>query len=204
MTVVGAASAFRAITPIRILDTRSDAGIRRLWIESAFSIDPVTNTGVAAAAGVDPDDITAVVVNVTMVNAGGRAFGTVWPTGSERLLTSINNVEFEGHTRPNLVIAPLGLDRKISVFGSNTADVVLDVLGVFVASGPTTAGRFEPLGPTRAFDTRIARRRRVRRRLDADHRPDDGRRPRRRDRRRAERHRDQVPCSRQLPDLGRR
>jgi len=152
--VVGAASAYKAITPIRILDTRTDAGIKRLWIESAFSIDPVTNTGVAAAAGVDPDQITAVIVNMTMVNAGSRGFGTVWPTGSERLVTSINNVEFQRHTRPNLVIAPLGLDNKISVYGSTTADVVLDVLGVFVTSGPTTAGRFEPLGPVRAFDTR--------------------------------------------------
>ena len=152
--MVGAASAYKAITPIRILDTRDDAGIKRLWIESAFSIDPVTNTGVAAAAGVSPDEITAVIVNMTMVNAGARGFGTVWPTGSERLVTSTNNVEFERHTRPNLVIAPLGLDNKISVFGSTTADVVLDVLGVFVESGPTTAGRFEPLGPTRAFDTR--------------------------------------------------
>ncbi len=152
--VVGAASAFRPITPIRILDTRTDPGIKRLWIESAFSIDPVTSTGVAAAAGVDPDDITAVIVNMTMVNAGDRGFGTVWATGSERLETSINNVEFERHTRPNLVIAPLGLDRKISVFGSTTSDVVLDVLGVFVTSGPTAAGRFEPLGPVRAFDTR--------------------------------------------------
>ncbi len=152
--IVGTASAYEAITPIRILDTRSDAGIKRLWVESAFSIDPVTNTGVAAAAGVDPSEITAVVVNMTMVNAGDRGFGTVWPTGSERLVTSINNVEFERHTRPNLVIAPLGLDNKISVYGSTITDVVLDVLGVFVASGPTTAGRFEPLGPVRAFDSR--------------------------------------------------
>jgi hypothetical protein len=152
--VAGAASAYRAINPIRILDTRTDPGIKRLWIESAFSIDPVTNTGVAAAAGVDPDEVTAVIVNMTMVNAGGGGFGTVWPTGSERLETSINNVEFEGHTRPSLVIAPLGLDNKISVYGSTTADVVLDVLGVFVESGPTAAGRFEPLGPVRAFDTR--------------------------------------------------
>ncbi|MDA9293050.1 hypothetical protein N9Q18_01055, partial [bacterium] len=152
--VVGSASAYKPITPIRILDTRIDAGIKRLWVETAFSIDPVTNTGVAAAAGVDPDQITAVIVNMTMVNAGARGFGTVWPTGAERLETSINNVEFDGHTRPNLVITPLGLDNKISVYGSTTADVVLDVLGVFVESGPTTTGRFESLDPVRAFDSR--------------------------------------------------
>jgi len=154
--LTGSASAYRAINPIRILDTRVDPGIKRLWVESAFSIDPVTNTGVATAAGVDPDEITAVIVNTTVVNAGSRGFATMWPTGSERLLTSTNNTEFQGHTIPNLVIAPLGLDNKISVFGSTTADVVLDVLGVFVESGPTSAGRFEELGPVRAFDTRNA------------------------------------------------
>ncbi len=152
--LAGSASAYRAINPIRVLDTRTDPGITRLWTGSAFSIDPVTDTGVATAAGVDPDDITAVIVNTTIVNAGSRGFGTVWPTGGTRQLTSTNNAEFEGHTVPNLVIAPLGLDNKISVYGSTTADVVLDVLGVFVRSGPTTAGRFEALGPVRAFDSR--------------------------------------------------
>ncbi len=154
--IVGSASAYKAITPIRLLDTRIDADIKRLWVKSAFSIDPIANTGVAAAAGVDPDQITAVIVNMTMVNAGSRGFGTVWPTGSERLETSTSNLEFDGHTRPGLVIAPLGLDNKISVYASTTADVVLDVLGVFVESGPTAEGRFEslPLGAVRAFDSR--------------------------------------------------
>ena len=164
----GAASAFRPINPVRILDTRSSDGYARLWVESAISIDPVTDTGVADAAGVDPSQITAVVVNVTMINAANeltpfaespsdlRGFGTVWPTGSERLLTSTNNTEFAGHTIPNLVIAPLGLDRKISFYSSTTTHLALDVLGVFVASGATTAGRFEAITPKRAFDTRSA------------------------------------------------
>jgi hypothetical protein len=162
----GAASAFRPINPIRVLDTRTSDRFGRVWLESAISLDPVTDTGVAAAAGVDPAQVTAVVVNVTMIRAAAeltriaespadlKGFGTVWPTGSTRLLTSTNNTEFAGHTIPNLVIAPLGAERKISFYSSTTADIALDVLGVFVASGPTTAGRFEPLGPARAFDSR--------------------------------------------------
>ncbi len=153
---VGTASAYVAINPIRVLDTRSDEGIRRVYDNSAFSIDPVTDTGVAASAGVDPDEITAVIVNTTLVRAGGGGFGTVWPTGTERLATSTNNTEFVGHTIPNLVIAPLGLDNKISVYASVNVDVILDVLGVFVASDATDAGRFESLGPIRAYDSREA------------------------------------------------
>ncbi len=152
--LTGAASAYVPVNPVRILDTRSDPGIKRMYGGSSFSIDPVTDTGVADAAGVDPADITAVVVNTTMVRALGIGFGTVWPTGSERLATSTNNTEFQGHTIPNLVIAPLGLDNKISMYASVEADVVLDVLGVFVASDATTSGRFESLGPVRAYDSR--------------------------------------------------
>lgn len=153
-TLAGSASAYRPVNPIRILDTRTDDGIKRLWSKTALSIDPVTTTGVAEAAGVDPADITAVIVNTTLVRTGSRGFGTVWPTGSERQLTSTNNAEFEGHTIPNLVISPLGLDRKISVYTSTNSDIILDVLGVFVASPATEAGRFEALGPIRAFDSR--------------------------------------------------
>lgn len=157
--LTGSASAYRPINPIRVLDTRRDSGIARLWLESSISVDPVTETGVAEAAGVDPSEITAVVVNATVINAGATTeldtgFATVWPTGSKRLATSTNNTEFEGHTIPNLVIAPLGLEHKISLYASIDADVALDVLGVFTASGPTAAGRFESLGPERAFDTR--------------------------------------------------
>ncbi len=153
--LTGAASSYLAINPVRILDTRSDDGIKRVFANSAFSIDPVTNTGVAEAAGVEPSEITAVIVNTTMVRSLGVGFGTVWPTGGERVQTSTNNTEFFGHTIPNLVIAPLGLDNKISMYASTDADVVLDVLGVFVATDEATSGRFEPLGPTRAYDSRI-------------------------------------------------
>lgn len=153
--LTGAASSYLAVNPVRILDTRTDSGITRVYPNSSFSIDPVTDTGVAAAAGVDPDEITAVIVNTTMVRARGIGFGTVWPTGSPRLATSTNNTEFSGHTIPNLVIAPLGLDNKISVYASTEVDVILDVLGVFVATDEATSGRFQSLGPERAYDSRL-------------------------------------------------
>lgn len=152
--LTGAASAYRPVNPVRILDTRTDPDIKRVFAASSLSIDPVRATGVAAAAGVDPDDVTAVIVNTTMVNTSSGGFGTVWPTGATRQATSTNNAEFSGHTIPNLTIAPLGIDGKISVYASTSSDVILDVLGVFVASSATDTGRFEALGPVRAFDSR--------------------------------------------------
>lgn len=148
------ASKFIPINPVRVVDTRFDPVIKRLWNGSAFSIDPVTDTGVASRAGVSADQITAVVVNATYVDAGATGFGTIWPTGAARPFTSTNNLDFVGHTAPNLVIAPLGLDQKISAYASATSDVIIDVLGVFVRSDASDDGRFEALSPRRAIDTR--------------------------------------------------
>jgi hypothetical protein len=148
------ASKFIPINPVRVLDTRNDPEIKRLWKKSAFSIDPVTDTGVASRAGVAADQITAVVINATYVNVGTAGFGTIWPTGAERPFTSTNNLDLIRRTAPNLVITPLGLDRKISAYALPTSDVIIDVLGVFVRSGASDDGRFEALGPRRAIDTR--------------------------------------------------
>jgi hypothetical protein len=152
--LVGGASRFVPIPPTRALDTRSSSSYARMFGGSSISLDPISGTGVAAAAGVDPDDVTAVVVNTTIVRADGRGFATMWPTGSERPTAATNNTEFEGHTIGNLVIAPLGLERKISIFASTDVHVTVDVLAVFVSSGTTSEGRFEQLGPIRHTDTR--------------------------------------------------
>jgi hypothetical protein len=148
------ASKFVPINPVRVVDTRTDSRIKRLWNGSAFSIDPVTNTGVASRAGVSAGQITAVVINTTYVDAGAVGFGTVWPTGAARPFTSTNNLDFVGHTAPNLVIAPLGLDQKISAYASANSDVIIDVLGVFVRAAASTDGRFTAIPPRRAIDTR--------------------------------------------------
>jgi hypothetical protein len=190
-TLVGSASAYRPINPIRILDTRSDPGIKRLWIGSAFSIDPITTTGVAEAAGVNAADITAVIVNTTLVKTGSRGFGTVWPTGSKRQVTSTNNAGFEGHTIPNLVIAPLGLDQKISVYSSMTSDIILDHRGRSLR-GPRPGSRIRLSRP---------RHERLRRRQHPDHRPHPVWSSRRCNWCGVERDRDQVQSSRVLSSL---
>ncbi len=149
------ASKFVPIAPIRALDTRVDPAYGKLLRSSSISLDPVTDTGVAIAAGVNAADITAVVVNATVINSGGNGFATMWPTGSPRPTTATNNTQFLGHTIGNLVIAPLGLERKISFYASTDADVTVDVFGVFVRSNATDTGRFEQLGPIRHTDTRV-------------------------------------------------
>jgi hypothetical protein len=48
------------------------------------------------------------------------------------------------------MVSPGGLD----LFASDECGLIVDVVGTFVASGPTASGRFVPLLPTRLVDTR--------------------------------------------------
>jgi len=120
----------------------ADAGAGRM---EGGAIHEVT---VAGRAGV-PANAASVVLNVTAVDASAAGFATVWPCGVDRPLAS--NVNFaKGATRPNSVIAKVGVDGKVCVFSSQAIDAVVDVAGYF----PTTDG-FTPLvAPGRLTDTR--------------------------------------------------
>jgi len=59
----------------------------------------------------------------------------------------------DGRTKANAAIVPAGVSGGVSVYVSNTANVVLDIDGYFVpTSGSTLA--FYPLTPCRVLDTR--------------------------------------------------
>jgi hypothetical protein len=152
--LVGAASKYIAINPVRVLDSRTDPDIETLIDNQSITIDPVTSTGVAAAAGVDPNDIVAVAVNITIARATGRGWASMWPTGSNRELTSTNNFDFAGQNIANLAIIPLGLENKISLYADRGTDVILDIVGVFETATSSTDGRFVDMEPVRHSDTR--------------------------------------------------
>ena len=97
---------------------------------------------------VHPAGAAAVALNVTVTNPAAASFLTVWPSGSGRPLAS--NLNFSaGQTVANTVIVKLGTNGKISLFTPANADVVIDVLGWFPATGS-----FSGLVPARLMDTR--------------------------------------------------
>jgi murein DD-endopeptidase MepM/ murein hydrolase activator NlpD len=104
---------------------------------------------VVGLAGLPVGQVEAVVVNVTVVDAGADLFLTVWPSGQDRPGTSNLNVR-AGQTRPNLVVSKVGADGRISIAtGGAFADVLVDVQGWFAKGGG-----FRSIGPTRLLDTR--------------------------------------------------
>jgi hypothetical protein len=89
---------------------------------------------------------------VTAVPQGNLGYLTSWATGYTRPQTSIMN-SFDGRIKANAAILPAGDSSSVSVYVSNTADVLLDIDGYFIPSSGATLAFF-PLTPCRVVDTR--------------------------------------------------
>jgi Tfp pilus assembly major pilin PilA len=96
-----------------------------------------------------PDDATATALNVTVANATGDGFITVYPCGQPLPATSSAN--YVGITTvANNVITALGENRSVCIHtGQAAADVIVDLMGYYPATSSTTA-----VTPKRVFDTR--------------------------------------------------
>jgi hypothetical protein len=147
-------SSYLPLAPARILDTRVGTGGTSAPVGPGGTIElKVTDAGGVPAAGG-----TAVALNVTATNVSGlESFLTVWPSGSSRPLAS--NLNFiQGQTVPNLVIARVGAEGRISIYNNvGNVDVVADTQGYFAApvSAPPLPGAvYFPANPARILDTR--------------------------------------------------
>ena len=122
------------LPPGRDLDTRNGVGtggtVGRMGAGQSIDLT------VAGVNGVPVGGVAAVILNVTAVNhLGPDSFITVHPAGGERPLAS--NLNFvQGQTVPNLVIARVGTDGKVSIYNDRgSVDVVADVQGWFLTNG---------------------------------------------------------------------
>jgi len=141
-----AGNRLQTVTPFRALDTRYGTGGRTTPLGPNQSYD-VTVRGTGGV----PTTADSVVVNVTVVGPTTPGFLTVWPALQTRPLAS--NLNFvAGQVVPNLVLAKVGTNNKISVYNPyGSTHVVMDVVGYL---SPTAPGRYFPLTQTRLLDTR--------------------------------------------------
>lgn len=135
-----------ALTPRRLLDTRNGVG----GYSTDFGPQMTRSLTVAGVGGV-PTSATAVVVNMTPVNATAASFMTAFPSGGPR--PYVSNLNFvAGEVGPNLGIIPIGSDGKISFFNhAGSTDLAVDVVGYFGASGQSL---YHPMYPARSLDSR--------------------------------------------------
>jgi len=141
---------FIPMTPCRVVDTRGPQG---------------TFGGPAIAGGGSrsfpipqgncnvPTTASAYAMNVTAVPHGPLGYLTIWPTGGDQPEVSTLNSE-DGRIKANAAVVPAGTNQAVSVYVTNTADVILDINGYFVSANYNSALAFFPLTPCRIADTR--------------------------------------------------
>jgi hypothetical protein len=141
---------FVSATPCRVADTRLPNG--------PFGGPPIqggTARSFAIPQGACSIPVTAAAysLNVTVVPHGALGYLTVWPTGETQPNSSTMN-SLDGRIKANAAIVSAGSpDEAISVYASNTTDVVLDIDGYFVPATDADLA-FYPLTPCRVADTR--------------------------------------------------
>jgi len=141
---------FYPLTPCRVADTRNAAGPLggpSLAGGAAGRAFPVQSS----ACGI-PSTAKAYSLNVTAVPHSSLGFLTTWPTGEAQPTVSTLNSS-TGTVAANAAIVPAGSGGDISIFVSDTSDVILDVNGYFAPPG-TGGLSLYTVTPCRALDTR--------------------------------------------------
>ena len=141
---------FVPITPCRVVDTR---GAHGAFGGPAISGGTSRDFAIPQGGCSIPATARAYALNATVVPHGPLSYLTVWPTGATRPVVSTLNSP-DGRTKANATITPAGTYQAVSVYASNTTDVVLDISGYFVQD--SSAYAFFPLTPCRVVDTRNA------------------------------------------------
>jgi hypothetical protein len=148
---VSSSNALRFIpsTPCRLVDTRNATG-------------PLGGPSIGAGASRSfiipgtcgiPSTALAYSLNLTVVPQGTLGYITLWPTGqSQPVVSTLNSID--GRIKSNAAIVPAGTSGALSVYATNTTNVILDINGYFDSYTDPASLQFYPLTPCRVADTR--------------------------------------------------
>jgi hypothetical protein len=136
-------------TPCRAVDTRQTGG--------AIAGDTTQTFDPGGACGIPRQGPSPIVfaINVTVVPHSGLGVLTIWGTGAEQPLASTLN-SYDGRVKSDYALVAGGVGTgDVSVFVSDTTDVILDVSGYFIqAPAYQPAMLYTPVTPCRLIDTR--------------------------------------------------
>ncbi len=137
------------VTPCRLLDTRQSSPIQGGTFQT-FDLEQLAQQQGCA----DLSAASSYSLNVTLVPQNGAPvhYLTIWPAGQNRPGISTMN-SLDGRIKANAAIVPAGSNSSVSVYVTDTANVVLDIDGYFEPASSSTL-LFFPLTPCRVADTR--------------------------------------------------
>jgi uncharacterized repeat protein (TIGR03803 family) len=145
---------FVPVTPCRLADTRPQnggGGPIQGGTFQFFNLPALAELGKNCPA-FSLASATAYSLNVTVVPQGALGYLTIWPAGRPQPLVSTLN-SYDGRVKAVAAIVPGGASEAVSVYVSNTTDVILDIDGYFTAPSQQTL-QFYPLPQCRVADTR--------------------------------------------------
>lgn len=140
---------FNAVpTATRIMDTRSHLG------GAAPGPGGTTTLPVTGGAGVPANDVSAVVVNITVVGPTAAGKVTAYPAGIAP--PNVSSLNFAaGEVRGNRAIVAVGQGGKIAFYNSaGTTQLTVDIVGYFTAGGAAQGSYYVARTPSRLLDTR--------------------------------------------------
>jgi DNA-binding beta-propeller fold protein YncE len=154
VSVIGGATKLQLVSvpPCRLVDTRQADGtfggpIMQGNTVRSFPIPQNTNCNI-------PSTAAAYSLNVTVVPLATLGYLTIWPTQEIQPVVSTLNSP-DGRTKANAAVVPAGVGGGVSVYVTDTTNVILDIDGYFA---PATSNSYEffSLPPCRLVDTRQA------------------------------------------------
>ena len=143
---------FVPVSPCRVMDTR---GANGTFGGPSIAGGATRSVSVPQSACNIPATAQAYSLNVTVVPPGSLTYLSIWPTGEPQPVVSTLN-SLDGRIVANAAIVPAGTNGAISVYVSNTTDVIIDINGYFAPASTSGSMPFYSTTPCRVADTRNA------------------------------------------------
>jgi len=149
---------FVSIAPERWMDSRNNG----LLPAGSGSPAPVAAGGTATAVRlpttvVPANGLKALVINVTAAGATANGYMVAMPSGANPAGTQHSTVNYTpAAPAANTAIVPVGPDGSVAVHTTASTHILIDVVGYITdaTAGNVTTGLFQPVTPTRAYDSR--------------------------------------------------
>ncbi len=134
--------------PCRAVDTRPGSGGGGPIPGGTFQNFAISGEGGCA----ELPNAAVYSTNVTVVPGPKLGYLTIWPAGEPQpVVSTLNSVD--GRVKADAAIVPAGTGGAVSIYVTDTTNVIVDVNGYFApVTGSTLA--FYPLTPCRVADTR--------------------------------------------------
>lgn len=147
----GTTGSINAITPFRILDTRTTVGGHN---KKTLAPKETMYLQVLGVGSIPTTGVSAVVVNVTVVPGSTNGFLTLYPTGVMK--PEASSINFNASTNvANQVLVSVGSNGRINLYNSAGYNhVVVDVEGWVGKNYTPPDGKITSFSPKRILDTR--------------------------------------------------